>query len=58
MKTSKEQSVPIDKLSYELGGLDRLSEKLENPDCESEVDQEEVGSWITTIGKAIVSIFK
>ena len=47
-----------DRLMHEIGGLDAASDELEGNTDESEIAVEEVGRWITTIGKAILAIFR
>jgi len=43
----------------QLGALEAITEEVESP-CfgEHEIDSEEVGSFFTLIGKAILAIFK
>jgi len=42
-----------------IGALEEADEQLELSDCdELDIGPEEAGKWITSIGKAIVAIFK
>jgi len=44
-------------VAAEAGRLAQLSDELESESGKCRGDHEEVGSWITTIGKALLAIF-
>jgi hypothetical protein len=46
-----------DEVVKQVGKLTGLAEKLKKDQEDCKVSQEEVGSWVTTIGKALISIF-
>ncbi len=47
-----------DDVMTQIGVLGERSEGLKDPSDEAEADPEEVGRWITTIGRALLAIFK
>ena len=42
----------------EVGALNELTKVLTKNNSDCEADQEDVGSWITVIGRALLAIFK
>ena len=46
-----------DRLMHEIGGLDAASDELKGTTDGGEIAVEEVGRWITAIGKAVLAIF-
>lgn len=47
-----------DDVMQAVGELKRLTHDLKEATKGNDVDPEEIGSWLTTIGKAILAIFK
>ena len=47
-----------DSVMKNIGKLDALTKELKDADAAEEKDRETVADWITTIGKAILAIFK
>ena len=47
-----------DEIMKQIGVLEERSGELENVADEINADPEEVGKWITVIGKALLAIFK
>lgn len=41
-----------------VGALDQATEELKGGGVKDDIEPEEVGHWITTIGKALMAIFK
>lgn len=59
--TTKEKSSELpteNQIAEQIGALKQLVKGLKKPNDEEEVDPEEVGKWITVIGKALLAIFK
>lgn len=56
--TENETGTNGDEVMKSIGELKQVTKDLEEATKESETDPEEVGNWITTIGKAILAIFK
>jgi hypothetical protein len=47
-----------DQVMKAVGELKQLTQDLKEVAKESDTDPEEIGHWISTIGKAILAIFK
>lgn len=47
-----------DSVMKDIGKLDALTKELKDAGAAEEKEQEAVADWITTIGKAILAIFK
>lgn len=47
-----------DDLMKEVGKLDLLTKELKEATEEEEEDRQDISDWITSIGKAILAIFK
>ncbi len=47
-----------DGLMEDVGALKELTDLLTKEETECEEDKDEVGSWITIIGRALIAIFK
>ncbi len=47
-----------DEVMKRSGELHEATEQLSKSNNESDIDAQEVGNWITTIGRALISIFK
>jgi len=45
-------------LTEDVGALKELTDLLTKEETKCQEDKDEVGSWITAIGKAIFAIFK
>jgi len=56
--TDQESITEGDKVMKAVGELREATEALEREADDCETDPEEVGSWITTIGKALIGIFR
>lgn len=59
METNENESVTKgDEVMKSIGELKQVTQDLKEATKQHETDPEEVGNWITTIGKAILAIFK
>jgi len=47
-----------DKIMEDVGALKELTDLLTKEETTCKEDKDEVGSWITVIGRAILAIFK
>lgn len=47
-----------DGVMKEIGKLDALTKELKDADAAEEEDRKSIADWITTVGKAILAIFK
>lgn len=50
--------VPGDEVVKQIGVLEEATDHLEQIPVEETVEPEEVGRWITVIGRALAAIFK
>ncbi len=45
-------------VAEQIGALKQLAKNLKQPTDGEDIDPEEVGKWITVIGKALLAVFK
>jgi len=60
MTTSEKQNeLPKgNEVAEQIGALKQLAKNLKQVNGGEDVDAEEVGKWITVIGKALLAVFK
>ena len=55
---SPEDKIPADEVLKKVGELTQATEDLNASSQECAAEPEEVGTWLTSIGKAIIAIFR